>query len=78
MSVHRSLIPKNTLKRSRNVLTRAERVQKLKEEGRWREERSVFGLPKVSTLKKKKKSKAKKVVEGTEGATTETAEKTET
>ena len=60
MSVHRSLVPRNTLKRSRNVLSRAERIAKLKEEGRWTEENSVFGLPKVLAEKKGKKKKGKK------------------
>ncbi len=79
MSIHRSLVPKNALKRSRNVLTRAERVAKLKEDGHWTEGRSVFGLPKVAPLKKLKKRKAKKkveeTVEGAETAGSDAAEK---
>ena len=57
MSIHRSLVPKNTLKRARNVLTRAERIEKLLKDGRWKEGESVFGLPKVATLKAKKRIK---------------------
>jgi small basic protein (TIGR04137 family) len=59
---------------NRNVLTRAERLQKLREAERWNEGQPVFGLPKVRvvkmTLKKKKKAKAEEGAEaGAEGAT---------
>ena len=48
MSLDKSLKRRDKLLRRRNVLSRAERVQHLKEEERWQEgERSVFGLPKV-------------------------------
>ncbi len=46
---------------NRNVLTRAERLAKLKEQERWTEGDPVLGLPKVRvekiSLKKKKKTK---------------------
>src|SRR5262249_54318239 len=53
-----------------NVLTRAERVAKLKETERWKDGDSVLGLPKVRVLKLalKKKKKAAKAEEGAEGA----------
>ncbi len=51
MSVDPSLKIKGALARHRNVLTRAERIEKLKEEERWSEEDSVFGLPKVAHRK---------------------------
>ena len=35
----------------RNVLTRAERIQKLKAEGRWDKEKGIFNLPKVRSIK---------------------------
>jgi len=57
MSIHQSLAPKDTLKRSRNVLTRVERIMVLKRDGRWADERSVFGLPKVRTLRTKAKKR---------------------
>jgi small basic protein (TIGR04137 family) len=60
MSVHRSLVSKNTLERSRNVLTRGERILKLKDIGRWKDGDSVFGLPKTATVKKVGKRRAKK------------------
>jgi len=49
MSLHKSLKQKNTLSRRRNVLTRAERVDRLREDERWEETSSVFGLPKVKS-----------------------------
>ena len=53
---------------NRNVLTRGERLAKLKELGRWTEGDPVTGLPKVRVPKVslKKKKKAKKTEE--EGA----------
>ena len=47
MSIHKSLKMKGSLKRERNVLTRAERIQKMKERGKWDEGRSIYGLPKT-------------------------------
>lgn len=73
MSIDRSLKVKGALERHRNVLTRAERVGKLKEEERWQEEDSVFGLPKVAHRKSHAGRKAKeaivKVGEGEAAAT---------
>ena len=51
MSIDRSLKIKGALKRHRNVLSRAERIEKLKEEERWTEEDSLLGLPKVAHRK---------------------------
>lgn len=47
MSLDRSLKSANALIRHRNVLTRAERLDKLKDEEKWNDDKSVFGLPKV-------------------------------
>ncbi len=47
MSMDRSLKSRNTLQRHRNVLTRAERIEHLKEVGRWTESSKATGLPKV-------------------------------
>ena len=45
----------------RNVMTRAERLQKLMDTDRWKEGDPVYGMPKVRvpkiSLKKKKKAK---------------------
>lgn len=71
MSLDKSLKEKGMLKRHRNVLTRAERVEKLKEEGLWTEESSIVGMPKLAHRKAAvgKKDKAeKKTEEGAEGA----------
>ncbi len=51
MSLDRSLKSANSLVRHRNVLTRWERLQKLGEEEKWNESKSVFGLPKVAHRK---------------------------
>jgi small basic protein (TIGR04137 family) len=70
MSLHKSLVAKSTLTKHRNVLSRAERIKKLLEDGRWDESKSsVFGLPKVLSIKLRKKGKKEaKAVEGAEGA----------
>ncbi len=52
MSIDPSLKSKGALSRHRNVLSRNERIQILKEEDRWEEGNSVLGLPKVANRKK--------------------------
>ncbi len=50
MSIHQSLKLKNQLTRHRNVLTRKERIEAMKKQGRWRaDSNSIFGLPKLRT-----------------------------
>jgi small basic protein (TIGR04137 family) len=51
MSLDRSLKSANALVRHRNVLTRAERLEKLGEEEKWTDAKSVYGLPKVAHRK---------------------------
>jgi len=74
MSLDKSLKTKATLERHRNVLSRAERIDKLKDADRWEQGRSPFGLPKVAHRKAaiggkdKKKAKAEGEGEGAEGA----------
>jgi small basic protein (TIGR04137 family) len=51
MSLDPSLKSASSLSRHRNVLTRAERLDQLKEEEKWNESKSVFGLPKVGHRK---------------------------
>jgi len=80
MSLHKSLVSRSRLRRHRNVLTRAERIEKLSEEDRWDEEQSVFGLPKVKNIKhvrasKKKEDKAA-AAEAAEASETEEAPET--
>jgi len=65
MSIDRSLKIKGALSRHRNVLTRAERIEKLKEEERWSEGDSLLGLPKVAHRKShagRKEAPAKEAV----------------
>jgi small basic protein (TIGR04137 family) len=52
MSIDPSLKSKGALSRHRNVLSRNERLEILKEEDRWEEGESVLGLPKVANRKK--------------------------
>ena len=53
---------------ARGVLSRAERIAKLKEQERWTEGRSPLGLPKVRVQKLSMKKKKVKKEEGAEGA----------
>ncbi len=61
MTIDKSLKVRTGMLRTRNVLTRAERLAKLQESERWQEGDPVLGMPKVRvqkiSLKKKKKSK---------------------
>lgn len=70
MSTHKSLITRNRLQRSRNVLKRIERLSTLKERGRWADGDSVFSLPMTRTQFKVRKGKKKE--KGDETAATET------
>ena len=69
MSLDRSLKSHTGLSGSRNVLSRTERLAILKDEERWDEGMSVFGLPKVKQKKSKLGGKSK-------SAATETSEET--
>lgn len=51
MSIDPSLKVRGALTRHRNVLSRTERIQLLKDEERWSEGDSLFGLPKVAHRK---------------------------
>lgn len=65
MTMDKSLRVRRGMIRSRNVLTRAERIQKLQESDKWEEGRSPLGLPKVRVVKiSMKKKKVKKAEEG--------------
>ncbi len=77
MSIDRSLKITGALKRHRNVLTRAERLESLKEEEKWSEDDSLFGLPKVAH--RKSHAGRKEATPSTEEAAgdTATAETTE-
>ncbi|MGA2061588.1 MAG: small basic protein [Thermoguttaceae bacterium] len=70
MTMDKSLKVRLGLTRARSVLTRAERIQRLKAADRWQEGDDPFGLPKVRVYKltMKKKKKKKEEGEGAEGA----------
>jgi small basic protein (TIGR04137 family) len=72
MSIHPSLVLSEKDKMSRSVLKRTERIRQMHEKGNWKEGDSVYGLPKIKTLKIKiKKEKAVKADATAEaGATT--------
>jgi small basic protein (TIGR04137 family) len=74
MSIHSSLRGSSTLSGERSVLTRIERLARLKKEGKFHEDTSsVYGLPKVRTRFKvaggKKKAKEAAKPAGAPGAT---------
>lgn len=66
MSQHSSLRSRGVSKRHRSVFKRFERIKILKKEGRWTENDSIFGLPKVKSIKikvKKEKAQEEKTAE---------------
>lgn len=60
MSIDKSLKRKGGMTRQRCVLTRAERIGKMIENGKWAEGQSPFGLPKTRVQKIVMKKKVKK------------------
>lgn len=74
MSIHPSLSISEKDKKQRSVLKRSERIRTMMEKGKWSKGDSVFGLPKIKTVRIKiKKEKAEKaesaVAEGAASAT---------
>lgn len=70
MSIDKSLKRKGSLTRIRCVMTRAERIAKLVQEGKFDDEQSPYGLPKVRVQKislKKAKKPAKEEKEEKKG-----------
>ena len=66
MTIDKSLKIRRGMSSNRSVLTRAERLEKLKEADRWKEGDSPFGIPKVRVKKLQMKKKKKKVEEDAE------------
>ncbi|MFA5145199.1 MAG: small basic protein [Candidatus Omnitrophota bacterium] len=61
MSMHPSLALSDKNKKQQSVLKRTERLRILMEKGKWKEGDSVYGLPKLKTVRIKiKKEKAEK------------------
>ena len=83
MTIDKSLKIRKGISRSRNVLTRAERISRLQDQDRWTETDGPFGLPKVRVykvvLKKKKKKKGEEgeadAAAATKGKTAKVASK---
>lgn len=73
MAIDKSLRRKGRLVRSRNVMTREERIDQMKREETWVNGRSPLGLPKTRVVKiaakKKKKAKDEAAEEGAAAAT---------
>lgn len=53
MSMHSSFRGSGALSKHRNVLTRAERLKRLRDQGRWDESKNVTNLPKVRNIRPK-------------------------
>jgi small basic protein (TIGR04137 family) len=68
MTMDKSLRVRKGSGSARGVLSRAERITKLKELERWQDGRSPLGLPKVRVYKMSMKKKKKKAEEGAEPA----------
>lgn len=64
MTIDKSLKVKAGMNKVRNVLTRAERIVKLREADRFQDGDKVLGLPKVRVPKLAIKKKKKKAEEG--------------
>lgn len=59
MSIDKTLRLKDALSRHRNVLNRFERIQRLERLGKFKDDSSPYGLPKVRVLKVKAGGKKK-------------------
>jgi len=68
MTMDKSLRVRRGLVRARSVLTRAERIERLKASERWKEGDSPMGLAKVRVYKISMKKKKKKKEEETTAA----------
>jgi small basic protein (TIGR04137 family) len=68
MTIDKTLKVRRGATSNRSVLTRAERLERLKETDRWQEGLSTLGLPKVRVRKLSMKKKKKKTKEEEEGA----------
>ncbi len=60
MSIDKSLKRKGGMKRTRCVMTRAERIEKMMENGSFKADQSPFGIPKTIVTKVVLRKKVKK------------------
>jgi len=51
MSIHGSFVSKGGFAKHRNVLSRAERIERMKRDDKWTDGRSVLHLPKTRNIK---------------------------
>jgi small basic protein (TIGR04137 family) len=70
MTIDKSLKVRRGSTGNRSVLSRAERLDRLKETDKWQEGMPVLGLPKVRVRKISMKKKKKKAAEGDDAAAT--------
>lgn len=64
MAIHPSLKISDKDKKQRSVLKRTERIRMMMEKGNWKEGDTVYGLPKIKTVRIKiKKEKVEKATE---------------
>lgn len=68
MSMDRSLRSASALSRHRNVLTRAERIEKMAGEGKWSDGKAVLHLPKLGNRKMEMAKAEKKADAAADGA----------
>ncbi len=67
MSIHPSLTISEKDKKVRSVLKRIERIRQMQEKGDWKQGDSVYGLPKIKSIRiKVKKEKVEKAAATTE------------
>ena len=67
MSIHPSLTISEKDKKVRSVLKRIERIRQMQEKGDWKQGDSVYGLPKIKSIRiKVKKEKVEKAATATE------------
>ena len=64
MSIDKSLKRKGGMKRTRCVMTRAERIEKMMESGSFKADQSPFGIPKTIVTKVVLRKKVKKEAAG--------------
>ncbi len=60
MSVHRSLKASSGIVKHKNVLTKKERISKLRSTDNWTDASTIYGMPKVGNRKLVARKKAKK------------------
>ncbi len=63
MSMDKSLKRKGGMTRTRCVMKRSERIIKMIEDGKWKDDQSPYNLPKTRVLKVALKKKVKKEAE---------------